>query len=89
MTVRRSGQRAPRLPCYARTMRFTASIQREGDGYVAQAIEIDVASQGATIEEAVANLREAIELYLDESPLPARVEPAFVTTIDVALPAAS
>ena len=70
-------------------MRFTASIQREGDGYVAQALEIDVASQGATIEEAVANLREAIELFLEEAPAPRAIEPAFVTTIDVALPVAS
>ncbi|MBK9037384.1 MAG: type II toxin-antitoxin system HicB family antitoxin [Myxococcales bacterium] len=70
-------------------MRFTASVQREGDGYVAQALEIDVASQGPTIEAAVANLREAIELLLEEEPTPSAIEPALVTTIDVALPAAS
>lgn len=70
-------------------MRFTATIRREDDWFVAQAVEIDVASQGKSIEEALANLREAIELYLDEAdPLPAPTEPTFVTTIDVPLRAA-
>lgn len=65
-------------------MRFTATIRREDDWFVAQALEIDVASQGRTIEEALANLREALELYLEEAdPLPAPMEPTFVTTIDV------
>lgn len=49
--------------------RFTASISREGDWYVAQCLEVDVASQGETEDEAVANLREALELYF-ESPTP-------------------
>lgn len=40
-------------------------IEREGNGYVALCPELDVASQGATIEEAIANLREAVELFLD------------------------
>jgi len=45
--------------------RFTASIIREGDWYVAQCLEIDIASQGKTVEEAMANLREALELHFD------------------------
>ena len=44
---------------------LTASIVREGDWYVAQCLEIDVASQGETAEEALANLREALELHLE------------------------
>ena len=44
---------------------FTAVIEREGDGYVALCPEVDVASQGATIEEARANLTEAVELFLE------------------------
>lgn len=48
---------------------FTASIWREGDWYVAQCLEVDVASQGETEEEALANLREALELYF-EPPTP-------------------
>ena len=49
--------------------RFTASVTREHDWYVAQCLEIDVASQGETEEEALTNLREALELYF-EPPLP-------------------
>lgn len=46
---------------------FTASVWQEGEWYVAQALEVDVASQGKSADEALANLREAIELYF-ESP---------------------
>ena len=45
---------------------FTASVSQEGKWYVAQALEVDVASQGKTEEEALANLREALELYFEE-----------------------
>ncbi|MBI2894516.1 MAG: type II toxin-antitoxin system HicB family antitoxin [Deltaproteobacteria bacterium] len=44
---------------------FTAILEREGDGFVALCPEIDVASQGGTLEEAMANLREAVELFLE------------------------
>ena len=46
-------------------LKFTASVWREGDWYVAQCLEVDVASQGETEEEAVDNLREALELHFD------------------------
>ena len=48
---------------------FTASIWREGEWYIAQCLEVDVASQGETEDEALANLREALELYF-EPPTP-------------------
>ncbi|MDE2837416.1 MAG: type II toxin-antitoxin system HicB family antitoxin [Chloroflexota bacterium] len=44
---------------------FTASICKEGDWYVAQALEADVASQGSSVEDALANLREALELHFE------------------------
>lgn len=44
---------------------FTAEVFREGDGYVALCPEFDVASQGDTVPEACANLREAVELFLE------------------------
>ena len=44
---------------------LTASIWKEGDWFIAQCLEIDVASQGETEEEALANLREALELHLE------------------------
>ena len=44
---------------------LTAIIEREGDGYVAFCPEVDVASQGASVHEASANLREAVELFFE------------------------
>ena len=44
---------------------LTAIIEREGDGYVALCPEVDVASQGASVNEASANLREAVELFFE------------------------
>jgi predicted RNase H-like HicB family nuclease len=45
---------------------FTAAVHQEEDWYVAQCLEVDVASQGLTIPEALSNLAEAVELYLAE-----------------------
>ncbi len=47
------------------TQKFTAIIEREEDGYVSLCPELDIASQGLTIEEAKQNLVEAIELFLE------------------------
>ena len=44
---------------------FTAIVEKEGDGFVALCPELDVASQGDTVEMAVTNLREAVELFLE------------------------
>jgi predicted RNase H-like HicB family nuclease len=44
---------------------FTALIQREEDMYVALCTELDIASQGANVQEARENLKEAIELFLE------------------------
>ena len=46
---------------------FTAIIEREDDGYVSFCPELDVASQGDTVEEAKANLQEAIELLFEHA----------------------
>jgi predicted RNase H-like HicB family nuclease len=47
------------------TRNFTASVWVEGDWYVAQCLEVDVASQGKTEQEALLNLEEALELYYE------------------------
>jgi len=47
---------------------LTAIIHKEDDLYVAECPEIGTVSQGADIETALANLKEATELYLEESP---------------------
>ena len=52
-----------------KTQTFTASISRVGDWFIAQCLEVDVASQGESEEETLINLREAVELYF-ESPQP-------------------
>ena len=48
---------------------FTAVVYKEDDLYVSLCPEVGTASQGSTIEEAIANLKEATELYLEEFPL--------------------
>ena len=49
---------------------FTVILYKEDDWYVAECPEVGTVSQGSTVEEAIANLREATELYLEEFPLP-------------------
>jgi predicted RNase H-like HicB family nuclease len=48
---------------------FTAIIHKEDDLYVAECAEVGTVSQGYTVEDAIANLKEATELYLEEFPL--------------------
>ena len=49
------------------TRHLTAIIEKEGDAYVALCPELDVTSQGDTIEESRKNLREAVELFLESA----------------------
>ena len=49
---------------------FTAIVHKEDDIYVAQCPEVGTVSQGYTIEEAVANLKQATELYWEDFPVP-------------------
>jgi len=49
-------------------MRYTAVIHQEEEWFVAECPEIGTASQGKSMEEAISNLREATELYLEEFP---------------------
>jgi predicted RNase H-like HicB family nuclease len=58
---------------------FTAVIHREDDLYVATCPELGTVSQGATIEAALANLKEATELYLEEFPPPDEGRPLLTT----------
>lgn len=50
------------------TYRFTIILNKEGKWYVARCLELGVVSQGRTIEEAKRNLKEAVELYLEDQP---------------------
>ena len=68
---------------------LTAILEREGDGYVALCPEVDVASQGDTVEEATNNLRDAVELFF-ESASPEQIKQrlkgeVYVTRLEVAV----
>jgi predicted RNase H-like HicB family nuclease len=69
------------------TFRFTAMIYRENGGYVSLCPELDVASQGSSVEDASANLREAVELFLetaDPSEVSARMhQEMYVSALEV------
>jgi predicted RNase H-like HicB family nuclease len=54
------------------TCRFSAVVRKEGKWYVSWCPELDIASQGETIEETIKNLKEAIELYLEDEKLKSR-----------------
>lgn len=70
-------------------VQLTAVIEREGDGYVALCPELDIASQGSSVEEARKNLVEAVELFF-ESADPTEVQSRlkseiFVTRMEIAI----
>ena len=64
------------------TRTFTAVLHKEEDMYVAECPEVGTVSQGFTVEEAIANLKEATELYLEEFPLPEK-ERSILTTFEI------
>ena len=67
---------------------LSAIIEREGDWYVATCPELDVASQGHSVEEAKKNLFEAVHLFLetaDPNEITVPAEPPFITTFEVAV----
>jgi predicted RNase H-like HicB family nuclease len=68
---------------------LSAVIHQEDDWFVAECPEIGTASQGRTIEEAVTNLREATELYLEEQPGAVPQKQTFLTTFSVKAPDAA
>ncbi|WP_055076745.1 type II toxin-antitoxin system HicB family antitoxin [Pseudanabaena sp. 'Roaring Creek'] len=61
---------------------FTAIIYKEDDMYIAECPEGGTVDQGETIEQAIAGLKEATRMYLEEFPLP-KTSPRFVTSIEV------
>lgn len=70
--------------------RFTGIIEQEGDGYVSLCPELDIASQGNSVEEARNNLIEALELFF-EAAAPPEIEQRFhknnifITQLEVAV----
>ena len=72
-----------------RTRQMTAIIERDGSGYVSLCPELDIASQGDTVEQARANLTEALELFFeaaDPSEVARRLrQEVYVTRLEVAV----
>ena len=64
-------------------MRFTAAITHEGEWFVERALEVEVTSQGHSIDEALANLREALELYFEDETLPEDIGPPIIATVQL------
>jgi predicted RNase H-like HicB family nuclease len=71
------------------TKKLTAIIEREGDGFVSLCPELDIASQGDTVDEARKNLQEALELFFETaSPVEIKErlhEEIYVTQVEVAV----
>jgi predicted RNase H-like HicB family nuclease len=69
----------------ANTLELSAVVRREDGLYVALCPEFDVASQGKSVEEALRNLKEALELYLEDEDVekPAEAEAPIVTIVKV------
>jgi len=67
--------------------KFTIIIHREEDWYVAKCAENGVTSQGKTLEEAVENLREAVELFYEDNQTekPVKLMPVFISTMEVSI----
>jgi predicted RNase H-like HicB family nuclease len=57
-----------------RTIDLKSIVWKEGDYYISQCLDVDVSSFGKTKKEALAMLREALELYFDDMPIPKKTE---------------
>ncbi|MCL2306012.1 MAG: type II toxin-antitoxin system HicB family antitoxin [Planctomycetaceae bacterium] len=68
-----------------KSTRFNVIIQKDDAWYVAKCIDNSVASQGKTVEEALDNLREALELYYEDEPFSVLPVPALLTSMEVAV----
>lgn len=66
------------------SIKYNVIIQKEENWYVAKCIDNNIASQGKTIEEAIKNLKEAIELYY-ENEEPIIPKETYITTLEVAI----
>ncbi|MFN2587328.1 MAG: type II toxin-antitoxin system HicB family antitoxin [Actinomycetota bacterium] len=64
-------------------MRLTAAVTHEPPWYVARCLEVDVASQGRSIEEALANLKDALELYFEDVPRSEVGPPPIIASVDL------
>lgn len=66
-------------------MKYNVIIEKEDDWYVSKCLDNNVASQGKTIEEALQNLKEALELYYETEEKPEKPKQILITTLEVAI----
>ena len=64
-------------------MRLTAAVTHEHPWYVARCIEVEVASQGPSVDEALDNLKEALELYFEDAAPTEPIEPPIIATVEL------
>ena len=64
-------------------MKLTAAVTHEPPWYVARCLDVEVSSKGPSVEEALVNLKEALELYFDDTPAPQSVEPPIITSVEI------
>jgi predicted RNase H-like HicB family nuclease len=69
----------------ATTLTLTASVVQEEEWYVARCVEVDVTSQGRSVDQALANLKEALELYFEGEPVPRLATKPIVAPVEVRL----
>ncbi len=67
------------------SVKVTVIIQKEDTWYVAKCVENNVASQGKTIEEALSNLTEALQLYFEDDSTVIDHPQTLVTTLEVSI----
>ena len=68
-----------------KSTRFNVIVQKDDTWYVAKCIDNSVASQGKTVEDALDNLKEALELYYEDEPPGDLFVPALLTSMEVAV----
>jgi len=66
-------------------VKVTVLIQKEENWYVSKCLENNVASQGKTIEDAINNLKEALELYYEDEPHDIEQLETLITTMEIAI----
>lgn len=64
-------------------MRLTAAVTKEGEWYVARCLEVEVTSQGESMDEALANLQEALGLYFDDGTPTEPLNSPIIAPLDV------
>lgn len=60
---------------------FTVAITHEGEWYIARCLEVEVTSQGESLDDALVNLREALELYFEDEASPPDLVHPLITTV--------